>query len=197
MLSFMIETLSVTIAAATLTVSIVGFGILRIMEIRRDRRQARRIAVTRVLDSVERATRVLATSSVSGIWTNHVFEFSQLLARLMVDLERRDQVIAVWVYRETQQLVRAGRRKDAARILQNVGFVLATWHAGGLKRSWFKEQVAANPPQEPFVMPRSFRMRANFTPLLTLLTLPVLFGFLTGVGFRGTLFMESSRQTRG
>jgi hypothetical protein len=186
----MVETWSLVVATATLTASVIGFGVLRFIEFQRDRDLAQRAAVSRVLDTVERASRVLATSSISGIWTNHVFELTQLLPRLLLELDRRDQAIAVWVYREIQTLVLTKDRRQSARIIQGIGYTLTEWKNGQKSRAWFAKDLASNPPVDPFVVPKSTLVKLNTRPLLTLLTLPVFAGFALGVGYRASAFVS-------
>ncbi|MBX9470377.1 hypothetical protein [Microcella sp.] len=148
-----------------------------------------------MLDTVERASRVLATSSVSGIWTNHVFELTQVLPRLLLELNRRDQAIAVWVYREIQQVVLAKDRRQSARIIQGIGYTLAEWKNGRKSRAWFAKDLVSNPPVDPFVVPKSTHVKLNTRPLLTLLTLPVFAGFAFGIGHRASAFVANERSS--
>jgi hypothetical protein len=182
----MLENVSFVVAVATLTTPVAGFVILRIIEFRRDRRLARRAAVSRVLDSVERANLALVTSSVSGLWTNHLQELTQLLPRLLTDLDRKDEVIAVWVYREIQSIVLQSNRKQTVRAIQQIGFTLTEWHSGKKSRRWFERDLADRPPTRDFRFPRRARWRLRARPVLTMLTLPTLFGFAFGVGFHSS-----------
>ena len=190
----MVEVWSLVVATATLAASVIGFGVIRVIEFRRDRESARRAAVSRVLDTVERASRVLASSSVSGLWTNHVLEIVHVLPRLMVDLSRKDQAIAVWVYREIQRLVATKRRRESALILQGIGYTLVEWQKGNKTREWFAADLARNPADFRFIVPVSARVRLNVEPLVALLTLPVFAGFVFGIGYRASAFIARERR---
>ncbi len=122
-----------------------------------------------------------------------MFELTQVLPRLLLELHPRDQSIAVWVYREIQKLVVAQGRRDSARIIHGIGYTLTEWKNGRKSRAWFVKDLAENPPGQNFAVPRSARIKLNARPLLTLFTLPVFMGFALGIGYRASVFVTSPR----
>lgn len=144
---------------ATLLLTGVLFTLDRYFRARAERRELRRKLMVRVLDTLELATRSLVRPAFVQAWTNSDVEYAMLLPRLLLDLGKRDRVIAVWVLRQVQLMQLEPAHKKALAIRAEVTSKLLLWHLGELKTSWFDREVARDRPARQFAVPRSTKFK--------------------------------------
>lgn len=176
------EAWSIAIAAVSVLVTIGVFWIKQHLDGERSRREARRVLVGQVLDRVDRVARAAPLMPISSIWMNPVIELIQVLPRLVLELDRRDRVVAIWFYGQVQRLVAASSNRDVIRISLEIGYAMSSWHSGEKPRSWFQGELEARPVDEAFTVPRSFRTRSALPAVASMLAVPFVWGWLTGLG---------------
>lgn len=126
---------------------------------RETRLAARKVLVSRVLDTVEKASRAYALYPLSKFWTRSEMEVVLVLPRLILELDPQDRDIAIWVARQVQRMQMETSDKGAVRIAQALAFQLAEWHQGNRPLAWFSAQLAADPYDTGFVVSRRTRAK--------------------------------------
>lgn len=116
---------------------------------------ARKQIVSRVLDTVERASRAYALYPLSKVWTRSEMEVVLVLPRLILELEPEDRDIAAWVGRQVQRMQLQTSDKAALQIAQTLAFQLAEWHHGNRPLAWFRSELVADPYDMSFTVPTS------------------------------------------
>ena len=145
--------------SATLLVTIVLFGLDRILARRRDRHETRRLLVTRVLDVFDASTRTLIRPAFTQAWTNSEVEYALLTPRLLLDLHGRDTVIVEWLLRQVQRMQLAVIRRDRIAIRTAVTDRLLQWHSAAIGPQWFVDDLAADPLVANFLIPGRVRLK--------------------------------------
>lgn len=154
--------LGVIVTGAGVIVTIVLFALQSARSTRHARTAARREVVSRVIDTVERASRAYALYPISKLWTRPEMELLLVLPRLVLALDSRERDIAVWVARQVQRMQLEKSEKRAIAVAQTVGFHLAEWHHGQRPLSWFKSQLETDPYDPRFSVPRQIRLGRGF-----------------------------------
>lgn len=154
--------------AAAFGVIVTGLGVivtvvLFLVQSRRQRIQARLVArqelVSRVLDTIERASRAYALYPLSRLWTRSEMEIVLVLPRLVLELDSQDRDVAVWVARQVQLMQMETSDKGAVKIAQAIGIQLAEWHHGTRSLQWFTSELAKSPYDPNFTAPRANRAK--------------------------------------
>lgn len=150
-------------AAAAIMVTLGIFSVESYRARKAARANARREAVARVLDVVERASRAHVLLPISRVWTKPEMEMSLVLPRLVSELEPADRDVATWVARRIQRMQLARSDKDAIRIAQRVGFELAAWQHGSRPTGWFTAELVDDPFDPHLRIPKSTTVRRGIT----------------------------------
>jgi len=143
--------------AATLFVTVVLFGVERIASMLSARNQARRDLVARVINVFETAARTSIRPALARAWTNPEVEYALLLPRLLLELRKRDRVIALWVQRQVQLMQLEPRKRERIKIQAKVAEKLVLWHHGEASTSWFALEIRKDPPVPGFSVPLRVR----------------------------------------
>lgn len=163
-------TLGALAASAGVILTVAIFVIQSWRARRAARTEARRQLVSRVLDTVDRAARAHSLYPLSLLWTRGEAEIAMVLPRLVLDLEKGERAVAVWVARQVQLMQQQRDPKKALRINYHVAFQLAEWHQGSVRTKWFVGQNALDPFDVNFTAPPQVRraksLRASLTVVL-------------------------------
>jgi hypothetical protein len=143
---------------ATVLLTVILFGLDRYLRRRASQQEVRRQLMMRVLDTFELATRSLVRPAFVQAWTNVDVEYAMLLPRLLLDLGKRDRVIAVWLQKQVQLMQLEPSHRRALAIRGDVAVKLLQWQQLDLERSWFENEVRASPPTQPFIVPRKVKL---------------------------------------
>lgn len=138
---------------ATLFVSIALFAISWIRGRIVARHEARRLLLTRVLDTFENAYRGLLRAPWARLWSPAEAEYAILLPRLLLELPKRDRVIASWVARQVQLMQSQPSDQKAFTAAGSVAAQLVGWYHGEVKRQWFRNELAKDPYDPAFKVP--------------------------------------------
>ena len=141
--------LSVPAIAVTLILAVLGA--------RRRRRdtaaERRRAVVVRVLDSLEATVR--HRTSISGWFLPQTgLEWALVYPRLLLELDRRDQAIAGWLWRQVQRILVEPNEQEQVAIASRIGAQVLAWQQDRINAAWFEAELQADPVQDPFVVPR-------------------------------------------
>lgn len=182
----MFEMWAVWLSVTGVALSAAIFIVTRLFEVSAARQEQRRKVVSRVLDSVDRLTRAVALWPLSGIWTRPALELMVVVPRILMDLPKRDDQVAVWVLTQVNEVAIARTRKEAFTLAQGIGVALAEWHRGTRPTKWFVAQTT-----QPFTWradpdARGRRVRELLQVVLSAMAIPVLWGALTEFGRRHT-----------
>lgn len=115
------------------------------------------------------------------MWTNADLEYALLGPRLLLDLGRKDRVVAAWVLRQVQLMQLESSAKRALSLRANVSAKLLQWHHGELRRTWFEEQLRVDKIDPDFRVPvkvKSGRMMRDAWSWTQLLGLVVAIAFM-------------------
>lgn len=145
------------------------------------RKELRRQVVTRVLDVVDDLARQQARPVLAGAFRRREIDLALLQTRLLLDLRKRDLIVAYWVWAQTQRILSANKESEATRRAIAIGVGLGEWHRGSRKRRWFTMALDFEPVIEDFVIPRAARWRQSGRLLKETL--------LGGLAIAGTTFV--------
>ena len=129
-------------AAASVVLGAITYTVTRILESRASVVERRREAVARVLVATEVSAR-----NLGRLWPsrNSELEFALLIPHLVAELPKKDEQVAIWVARRTQDMSRATSDRAASSIALDVSIRLAGWRSGRTKLSWFGKQNEDSP----------------------------------------------------
>ena len=146
---------------ATLFVTIGLFILDRSLARRRERREVRRLLVTRVLDAFDASTRQLLRPVFVQAWSNSDVEYALLTPRLLLDLNGSDRWIVPWLQRQIQHMQLSVTKKERIAIRAMVADRLLQWHLGAIKPPWFVDQLAKDPVAKNFAVPHTVKLRQS------------------------------------
>jgi hypothetical protein len=144
---------------ATLLATVGLFVADRILTRREGRREVRRQLMVRVLDAFDSSTRGLIRPAFVQAWTNDNLEYALLAPRLLLDLNGRERVIALWLQTQVQQMMLAVSRAERLRIRATVAERMIAWHVGEIRTSWFGREVGRRPIVRDLRIPPHVRVR--------------------------------------
>ena len=166
---------------ATLLITVLLFALDRAIGRRAQRQEKRRQLMARVLDTLDLASRSLARPAFVKMWTNTDLEYALLGPRLLLDLGKKDRVVAAWALRQVQLMQLESSAKRALLLRASVSAKLLQWHHGELRRSWFEGELRVNKIDPDFRVPvkvKSDRMMRDAWSWAQLLGLVVAFAFM-------------------
>jgi hypothetical protein len=144
------------------------------------KRESRRQLVSRVLDVVDALVKQRTLPVLLIAWRRKEIDLALLQTRLVLDLPKKDQVIAKWVWAQTERLVIAKDESEVTRRAIAIGGALSLWHQGFCKRKWFKGQLALEPVIEELKISAAAKWRLsgrNFREVLALGVIASALGF--------------------
>jgi len=144
---------------ATLLVTVGLFAWDRIMRRREGRREVRRQLMLRVLNAFDSSTRGLIRPAFEQAWTNDNLEYALLAPRVLLDLNGRERVIALWLQTQVQQMMLAVSKYERLSIRATVAERMIAWHVGEIKTSWFGREVSRRPVIRDLRIPPHVRVR--------------------------------------
>jgi hypothetical protein len=143
----------------TLLVTVILFAIDRVSLRRREVREARRQLVARVLDALDLSARALARPAFTHMWTNPDVEYALVIPRLLLELDRKDRVVASWLQRQTQLMLREPSKRKALAIRAEAAGRFVEWHQGERRLSWFREELKRDPVELQFKVGAAVRAK--------------------------------------
>lgn len=141
----------------TLLITVSLFALDRVLGRRAVRQEKRRQLMVRVLDTLDLASRSLARPAFVQMWTNSDLEYALLGPRLLLDLGKKDRVVAAWVLHQIQLMQLEASAKRALVLRASVSARLLQWHHGELRRSWFDGELRVSGIDPDFRVPMKVR----------------------------------------
>lgn len=152
-------TATVAIGALVLTVAL--FAVERWL-VRGDRKRERRsAAVARVLQAVEDTVHLQLRPLILRMWKRPDVDFLLLAQRLHHELDGEEAVVASWLVRQTQYMMRESSETRALQIGVRMAIELVNWEKGRRDLDWFKTELERDPVETPFAVPRSVQWRKS------------------------------------
>ncbi|WP_442542626.1 hypothetical protein ACSBOX_11795 [Arthrobacter sp. KN11-1C] len=125
--------------------------IVYILEKRRNERAARheakRVAVSRMLDVLDEAIKVQVLPPLIRRWKNPDAALLLALSRLLLDLQKEDIPVALWSAGQVQRMVFETARKEYLFRATKLQSRLLSWYRGDEHVHWFSDALK----NEPFV----------------------------------------------
>jgi len=139
---------------------VISFGVF-VWESKQRRRaaaeSARRELVGRAIDAVERAARDHARFPFGRVSSNPEFELAIALPRILVDLDKADAPVGMWVASQLQVMQSNQKPSQSIAVLVSVSMSLASWHRGDRATAWFESALKDRPLEGNFRMSRKVR----------------------------------------
>jgi hypothetical protein len=150
----LVAQLSVPAIAVTLILAALGAHRRR----QHDASQRRRAVVIRVLDTLEATVRRHA--SLRGWFLPAAeIDWALIYPRLFLELDTRDQAIAGWMWRQVQLMLLEPDGQKQITIASRIGGQVLAWQQNTITAEWFEHELAADPIQQPFIVPKRVQLR--------------------------------------
>lgn len=144
----------------TVAVSLLLYGAEYLRRRFSARRDARRQAVERVLDALERAMRRHVGFS-RYLSTSPAIDYAVVYPRLALELPGKSVVVAGWLWRQVQHLLLETDPTASLRRQSELAGRLVSWCRGETRLPWFVQQLAADPVDHNFTVPLSVKLRRD------------------------------------
>lgn len=125
-----------------------AFGVFAVGERHRlvaARREAKRVAVSRMLDVLDHAIRVQALPPLVRRLRNADVVLALSLQRLMLDLPKEDLPVAAWAGGQVQRMVEDGSGQPYLHRATYLQGQLVGWYRGDRDTQWFVEALKTEP----------------------------------------------------
>lgn len=144
-----------------ITASLVVFRLEQQRSAREARHDAKRVAVSRMLDVLDDAIKAQTLPPVLRRWRNPHAAVVLALSRLMLDLSKEDLAIALWAGSQVQRMTyeKAGRRylRRATQLQSR----LLMWYRGDTSILWFHNELEKEPFQDDWRPSLQVRARSE------------------------------------
>jgi hypothetical protein len=121
--------------------------------------QDRRRLVGDIIDRVVAANRTYARWPLGNVFIPPEFELSLSLPSLLVALPRGEEAVAYWIARQIQLVQLESNPRKALRETNAIIFRLASWYRGDIGLQWFQAEMAKDPWDPKYKVPRSTNLR--------------------------------------
>jgi len=151
------------IGAGASALAVIVTLIIFMLQSSRRRRESiaktRHESVTRVLDLMEASVRHSRRPYFLRMFSNPELEWTLLVVRLVHELGKDEESIAVWVQGQSHRMFKAASDRAALRIGIETASALVDWNRGERSTKWFMEEIHREGPVGPLRITRMQKAR--------------------------------------
>lgn len=111
-----------------------------------------RLLVERVLDAVERTMQRQA-SLARYVAAPPAVDFAALYPRVLLDVGSGNEAIAMWVWRQVQDMLATASQNQSIRLGGVIAAQLMSWQRGDIDVTWFSQELREHPVDQSFRVP--------------------------------------------
>lgn len=163
---------------------------------REARHEAKRVAVSRMLDVLDDAIKIQGFPPLIRHWRGADGAVMLALSRLLLDLPKDDLPVALWAGSQVQRMVFERAKKEYLFRATKLQSRLVSWYRGDVQVQWFSDALRDEPYMEDWRPSAAVRAKAELRDIAANLTY-LAAAALTYALVRETLLPTASRIVRG